>query len=61
MCIRDRGTQYAIEYRVKKKDGGYLWVHDVGRKVTADDGREVIISVLILSLIHIYGNSGFQL
>lgn len=43
----EQGTQYAIEYRVKKKDGGYLWVHDVGRKVTADDGREVIISVLI--------------
>ena len=32
---------------MKQKDGSYLWVHDIGRKVTADDGREAIISVLI--------------
>lgn len=39
--------EYAIEYRVKKKDNGYLWVYDVGRKITADDGRKAIISILI--------------
>lgn len=40
-------TQYVVEYRVKKKDGGCMWVHDVGRKIVADDGRDAIISVLI--------------
>ena len=25
-------NEYEIEYRVRKKDGGYVWVHDVGRK-----------------------------
>ena len=40
-------NEYEIEYRVKKKGGGYLWVHDVGRKIMSYDGREAIISVLI--------------
>ncbi|MBM6948030.1 diguanylate cyclase domain-containing protein [Mordavella massiliensis] len=39
--------EYSIEYRVRKKDGGYLWVYDVGRKITTEDGREAIISVLM--------------
>lgn len=41
------GDQYEIEYRMKKKDGGYLWVHDIGRRTVAADGRDAIISVLI--------------
>ena len=41
------GNEYTIEYRVKKKDGGYIWVHDVGRKIVAEDGRNAIISVLV--------------
>ncbi len=41
------GDQYEIEYRMKKKDGSYFWVHDVGRKTVAADGRAAIISVLI--------------
>ena len=40
-------NEYVIEYRIKKKDGSCLWVHDVGRRITTDDGREAIISVLI--------------
>lgn len=39
--------QYAVEYRVKKKDGTYLWVYDIGRKIVAADGRDAIISVLV--------------
>ena len=34
--------QYDIEYRLKKKDGTYIWVYDVGRKIYAKDGREAI-------------------
>lgn len=41
------GTQYEMEYRMKKKDGSYFWVHDIGRKTVAADGRDAIISVLI--------------
>ena len=41
------GKEYSIEYRVKKKDGGCLWVYDVGRKIITEDGREAIISVLM--------------
>lgn len=40
------GDQYEIEYRMKKKDGSYMWVHDIGRRTVAADGRDAIISVL---------------
>lgn len=39
--------QLAVEYRIIRKDGSFLWVHDVGRKLTMEDGRQVIISVLV--------------
>lgn len=32
---------------MKKKDGSYFWVHDIGRRTVAADGRDAIISVLI--------------
>lgn len=38
---------YVVEYRMKKKDGSYIWVHDMGRKVIAEDGRLAINSVCI--------------
>lgn len=41
------GDQYEIQYRMKRKDGSYIWVHDMGRKTIAADGRDAIISVLI--------------
>ncbi len=41
------GKQYEVEYRIQQKDGGYLWVHNIGRKTFWHDGREAIISVLI--------------
>lgn len=45
--LPDLGDQYEIQYRMKKKDGSYLWVHDIGRRTLSADGREAIISVLI--------------
>lgn len=41
------GDQYEIEYRMRKQDGTYLWVHDIGRRTVSLDGRDAIISVLI--------------
>ena len=39
-----RGEEYAVDYRMKKQDGSYIWVHDIGRAITAEDGRPAIIS-----------------
>ncbi len=44
--LKDK-EEYEIEYRMKKKDGSYIWVQDLGRLVTAEDGRKAIISVCI--------------
>ncbi len=50
---------------MKKKDGSYIWVHDMGRPLTAEDGRTVIVSVCIdittqmvaqEEVLHIYNN-----
>lgn len=41
------GTEYTVEYRMKKKNGSYIWVHDLGRSTTAEDGRPAIMSVCL--------------
>lgn len=41
------GNQYEVDYRMRRQDGSYLWVHDIGRKAVWDDGRAAVISVLI--------------
>lgn len=38
--------QYEVQYRLKKKDGTYLWVHDIGKKTVDNSGRNAIISVI---------------
>ena len=59
------GEEYVVEYRMKKKDGSYIWVHDVGRKMTDETGRPAITSVCIditpqkmaqEEVLHIYNN-----
>ncbi|WP_138295000.1 MULTISPECIES: PAS domain-containing protein [unclassified Clostridium] len=39
--------EYVVEYRMRKKDGSYIWVHDLGRRVLSEDGRDAIASVCI--------------
>ena len=39
--------QYGIEYRVRQKNGNYIFVYDVGKKIIMPDQREVIVCVLI--------------
>lgn len=38
--------QYQVQYRMKKKDGTYLWVQDIGKKTMDGQGRTAIISVI---------------
>ena len=37
--------EYTVEYRMKKKNGSYIYVHDIGRVIIAEDGRKAILSV----------------
>lgn len=39
-------SQHAIEYRIRHKDGHYIHVYDIGKKMTTPDGKEVILCVL---------------
>lgn len=39
--------EYTVEYRMRKKSGDYIWVHDIGRGVTAENGKPAIISVCV--------------
>ncbi|MBU9739509.1 response regulator [Diplocloster agilis] len=39
--------EYVAEYKMRKKDGSYIWIHDVGRKIIAENGRPAILSVCI--------------
>lgn len=44
--ISQPGDQYELEYRMRRKDGSYFWVHDIGRLTTSADGQLAIISIL---------------
>lgn len=41
-----RGDEYEVQYRMRKKDGSYIWVNDIGRKVTTDAGEAVCVSTI---------------
>ena len=42
----DQDSEYEVKYRMKKKDGSYIWVSDVGKKVLAVNGNAACISVI---------------
>lgn len=43
----DANEEYGIEYRIRHKNGEYIHVYDIGKKITTLDNREIIICVLI--------------
>lgn len=49
LAARDLGEsgQYEAEYRMLRRDGSDLWVHDVGRRIITQDGRQAEISVIV--------------
>lgn len=62
--LEEKG-EYVVEYRMKKRDGSYIWVHDLGRRLTAEDGRPAIASVCVditpqreaqEEVLHLYNN-----
>lgn len=43
----ESGEEYVVEYRMRKKDGCYIWVHDLGKRMKAENGRPAVVSVCI--------------
>lgn len=39
--------EYTVEYRMRKKDASYIWVHDTGRVIETENGRSAIASVCV--------------
>ena len=35
-----------MQYRMRKKDGSYIWVNDVGKLGRSEDGRDICLSVV---------------
>ena len=40
------GMDYEFKYRMLKKDGTYIWVSAIGKRVQSEDGRAICISVI---------------
>lgn len=41
----ESGVEYIVEYRMRRKDGSYIWIHEQGRKMTAENGQPALFSV----------------
>lgn len=39
--------EYGVEYRMKRRDGSYIWIHDSGCVGQAEDGRATLLSACI--------------
>ena len=42
----EQDSEYEVRYRMKKKDGSYIWVSDIGKKVLDVNGKAACISVI---------------
>jgi len=38
--------QYNVEYRIRHKNGSYIHVYDIGKKIVTPDNREVVVCIL---------------
>ncbi len=39
------GQEYSAQYRVRKKDGDYIWVRNMGKRIQAEGSRDALLSV----------------
>lgn len=44
MAQLNDSNHYAVDYRMRRQDGSYIWVHDIGQKTVDENGEEVVIS-----------------
>lgn len=44
-CLQ-QNEQYELQYRMKRRDGTYFWVYEIGRRTMDGKGRAAIISIL---------------
>lgn len=43
---RQTGDQdLVLQYRLRKKDGSYVWVREINKRVAAEDGRALLLSI----------------
>ena len=42
-----RSEGYEVEYRMKKRDGTFIWVLDRGKKIRTEDERMAMISIIV--------------
>lgn len=42
-----QGDEYEFEYRLKKSDGNYLWVHEMGKRIVTENGKIVILCFVV--------------
>ena len=41
------GGRYEMEYRMRRKDGSYLWVYDTGKRISTEEGRGATICLVM--------------
>ncbi len=48
MFSSDRNEEsYVLDYRLKKKDGSYVWIYEKGKQIQTEDGVQLFFSVIL--------------
>ena len=46
ICSASEKEYYEIQFRIKKRDGSYVWVNNYGKKITMETGRELSVGII---------------